>query len=151
VAQFKYLGTTVTNQNLIQEEIKKRMNYGNVCHDPVENLLSSRLLSENVNIRMYESIIFLVVLHGCETWCLTLRVEHRLRVFEKRMLGRLFGPKRDEGIGGRGKLHNEELHNFLSSLSIIRMMKSRRMRWAGHVARTGEKKIVYRILLGKPQ
>jgi hypothetical protein len=74
-------------------------------------------------------------LYGCETWSLTLREEHRLRVFQNRLLRRIFGPKRDEVTGGWRKLHNEELHNLYSSPSIIRMMKSRRMRWAGYIAR----------------
>jgi hypothetical protein len=76
-----------------------------------------------------------MVLYGCETWSLILRKEHRLRVSENRVLKRIFGPKRDEVTGGSRKLHNVELHNLYSSPSIIRMIKSRRMRWAGHVAR----------------
>jgi hypothetical protein len=80
-----------------------------------------------------------VVLYGCETWSLTFKEEHRLRVFENRVLRRIFGPKRDEVTGGWRKLHNEELHILYSSPSIIRMIKSRRMRWAGHVARTGRR------------
>jgi hypothetical protein len=87
-----------------------------------------------------------VALNGCETWSLTLREEHRLRV-----LRRIFGPKRDEVTGGWRKLHNEELHNLHSSPSIIRIIKSRRMRWSGHVARMGEKRKSYRILVGKPE
>jgi hypothetical protein len=75
-----------------------------------------------------------VVLYGCETWSLTLREEHRLKVFEIRLLRRIFGPKRDEVMGDWRKLHNEELHNLYSSPSIIRVTESRRMRWAGHVA-----------------
>jgi hypothetical protein len=90
-----------------------------------------------------------VVLYRCETWYLTLREEHRLRVFENRVLRRLFGRKRDEVTGDWRKLHNEELHNLYSSPN--RMIKSRRMRWAGHVARMGEKKNAYRILVGKPE
>jgi hypothetical protein len=92
-----------------------------------------------------------VVLYGCETWYLTLREEHRLRVFENGVLRRIFGPKRDEVTGGWRKLHNEELHNLYSFPSIIRMIKSRRMRWAGHVARMGENRNAYRILVGKPE
>jgi hypothetical protein len=81
---------------------------------------------------------------------MTLREEHRLRVFENTVLRRIFGPKRDEVTGGWRKLHNEELHNLYSSPSITRMIKSRRMRWAWHVARMGERRNAYRILVGKP-
>jgi hypothetical protein len=82
VSQFKYLGTTVTNQNLIQEEIKRRLNCGNACYHSVQNLLSSRLLSKNVKVRIYKTIILPVVLYGCEIWSLRVREEHKLRVFE---------------------------------------------------------------------
>jgi hypothetical protein len=92
-----------------------------------------------------------VVLHGCETWSLTLREEHRLRGFENRVLRRIFGPKRDEVTGGWRKLHNKELHNLYSSPSIITMIKSRRMKWAGHVARMGEKRDAYKVLVGKSE
>jgi hypothetical protein len=91
-----------------------------------------------------------VVLYGCETWSLTVREEHKLRVFENRML-RILGPKRDGVTGGWRKLHNEELHNLYSSPSIIRIIESRRIRWAGHVARMGEKRNVYKLLVGKPK
>jgi hypothetical protein len=80
------------------------------------------------------------VLYGCETWSLTLREEHRLRVFEKRVLSRIFGTKRDEVTGEWRKLHSEELHILYSSPNIIRQIKSRRMRWAGHVARVGKER-----------
>jgi hypothetical protein len=139
VSQFKYLGTTVTNQNLIQEEIKMRLNSGNSCCHSVQSLLSSRLLSKNLKIRIYRTIILPVVLYGCETWSLTLREDHRLRVFENRVLRRIFGPKRDEVTGEWRKLHNKELHDLYSSPSIIRIIKSRRMRWAGHVSRMGRR------------
>jgi hypothetical protein len=92
-----------------------------------------------------------VVLYGCETWFLTLREEHRLRVFENRVLGSIFGPKRDEVTGECRKLHNKELLDLYSSPSILRIIKSRRMRWAGHVARMGEKRNAYRLLVGKPE
>jgi hypothetical protein len=92
-----------------------------------------------------------VVLYGCETWSPTLREEHTLRVFENRVLRRISGPKRVEVTGGWRKQHNEELHNLYSSPNIIRIIKSMRMRWAGHVARMGEKKNVYRLLVGKPE
>jgi hypothetical protein len=80
-----------------------------------------------------------------------LRKKHRLRVFESRVLRRIFEPKRDEVVGGWIKLHNEELHNLYSSSSISKKMKSKRMRWTGHVALMGAKKIVYRLLVGKPE
>jgi hypothetical protein len=90
-------------------------------------------------------------LYGCETWSLTLKEEHRLRVFENRVLRRIFGPKRDEVTGEWRKLHSEELHILYSSPNIIRQIKSRRMRWAEHVARMGEERNLYRVLMGKPK
>jgi hypothetical protein len=92
-----------------------------------------------------------VVLYGCETSSLTLREEHRLRVFKNRVLRKIFGPRRDEVTGEWRKLHSGELHNLYSSPDIIRQMKSRRMRWAGNVARMGEGRNVYRALVGKPE
>jgi hypothetical protein len=113
--------------------------------------LSSRLLSRNVKVKIYKTIILPVVLYGCKTWSLTLREEHRLRVFENRVLRRIFGPKRDDVTGEWRKLHNEELHNLYSSPDIIRQIKSSRMRWAGPVARMGEERKVCRVLLRKPE
>jgi hypothetical protein len=86
--------------------------------------LSSRLLSRNIKVRIYKTIILPVVLYGCETWSLTIREEHGLRVFENRVLRRIFGPKRDEVTGEWKKMHNEELHNLYSSPDIIRQVKS---------------------------
>jgi hypothetical protein len=151
VSQFKYLGMAVTKQNFIQEEIKRRLNSGDACHHSVQNLLSSRLLSENVKVRIYKTIILPVVLYGSETWSLTVRGEHKLKVFENRVLRRIFGPKRDVVTGRWRKQHKEELHNLYSSPSIIRIVKPRRMRWAGHVAQMGEKRNMYRLLVGKPE
>ena len=104
----------------------------------MQNLLSSRLLSKNLKIKIYRTIILPVVLYGCETWSLTLREERRLRVFENRVLKRVFGPKRDEVTGEWRKLHNEELRDLYSLPNIVWVVKSRRMRWAGHVACMGE-------------
>jgi hypothetical protein len=113
--------------------------------------LSSRLLSRNVKVKICKIMILPFVLYGRETWSLKLREEHRLRVFENRVLRRISGPKRDEVTGEWRKLHNEELHNLYSSPDIIRQIKSRRMRWAGHVARMGEERKLYKVLVGKPE
>jgi hypothetical protein len=104
-----------------------------------------------VKIKIYKTIILPVVLYGCETWSLMLREEHRLRVFENRVLRRIFGPRRDEVTGFWRKLHNEELHGLYSSPSIVRVIKARRMRWAGHVACMGEVRGAYNILVGRPE
>jgi len=92
-----------------------------------------------------------VVLYGCETWSLTLREERRLRVFENRVLRRTFGSERDDVTGKWRKLHNVELNDLYCLPNIVRVIKSRRMRWAGHVARMGEGRGVYRVLVGKPK
>jgi hypothetical protein len=106
---------------------------------------------KNLKIRIYKTIILPVILYGRETWSLTLREGHRLAAVKNRVLRRIFGPTRDEVIGEWRKLRNEELHVLYSYPSIIRIMKSRRMRWAGQVARMGEKKNAYRLLVGKPE
>jgi hypothetical protein len=98
-----------------------------------------------------KTIILPVVLNGCKTWSLTLREGQGLRVFENRVLRRIFGPKRDDVTGEYRKLHSEELHKLYSSPNIIRQVKSRQMRWAGHVTRMGEARKVYKVLVGKPE
>ena len=110
--RFKYLGTTLTNQNSIQEEIKCRLRSGNACYHSVQSLLSSRLLSKNLKIKIYRTIILPVVLYGCEAWSLTTREERKLRVFENMVLRRIFGPRRDEVTGEWRRLHNEELNGL---------------------------------------
>jgi len=128
VEELKYLGTTLTNQHSIAEEIKSRLRSGNACYHSVQNLLSSRLLSENLKIKIYRTIILHVALYGCETWSLTLREERKLRVSENMVLRRIFGPRSDEVTGERRRLHNEELNDLYSSPNIVRAIKSRRMR-----------------------
>ncbi|KAJ4450199.1 hypothetical protein ANN_01606 [Periplaneta americana] len=151
VEKFKYLGATVTNINDTREEIKRRINMGNACYYSVEKLLSSSLLSKNLKVRIYKTVIGLlpVVNYCCETWTLTLREEHRLRVLENKVLRKIFGA--DEVTGVWRKLHNAELHALYSSPDIIRNIKSRRLRWAGHVARMGESRNAYRVLVGRPE
>jgi hypothetical protein len=91
------------------------------------------------------------VLYGCETWSLTLREERRLRVFENNVLRRIFGPRSDEVTGEWRRLHNEELNVLYCSPNVVREIKWRRTRWAGHVARMDEERGVYRVLVGKPE
>ena len=127
------------------------LNFVVLSKSVVQNLLSSRLLTKNLKIKIYRTIILPLVLYGCETWSLTLREESRLRVFENRVLRRIFGLKRDEVTGEWRKLHNEELNNLYPSPNILRVIKSRRMRWAGHVARMGARRGLYRVLVEKPE
>jgi hypothetical protein len=110
--------------------------------------LSSPPISKNLKIKIYKTVILPVVLYGCETWSLTLREEHRLRVFENSVL-KIFGPKREED-GSWRKLHNDELHSLYSSLNIVLVIKSR-LRWAGHVARTERGEVFTGFLLGGPK
>jgi hypothetical protein len=100
------------------------------------------LLSKNLKIKIYRTIILPVAWYGCETWWLILRKKHRLRVFENRVLKRIFRPKRDEVTGEWRKLHNQKLNDLYSSPNIVRVIKSRRLRWAGHIALMGEERIV---------
>jgi len=131
--------------------MKRRLKSGNaLCHS-VQYLLSSSLLSKNIKIKIYGTLILSVILYGSETWSLTLRQERKLRVFENRVLRRIFGSKRDEITGEWIELHNEELNDLKSSPNAIRVIKSRRMRWTGHVARMGERRGAYRVLAGKAE
>jgi len=109
------------------------------------------LLTKNLKIKIYRTIILPVVFYGCEIWSLTRREERKLRVFEDMLLRRIFGPRRDEVTGEWKRSHNEELNELYSSLNIVQVIISRRMRWAGHVVRMGEERGVYRVLLGKPE
>jgi len=121
VEQFEYLGTNLTNQNSIEEEIKSRLKSGIAC----KNLLSYRRLSKNIKIKIIRNVILLLVLYGCETWSLTLREERRLSVFENRVLRRICWPRRDEVTGEWRQLHNEEQNGLYSSPNISRVIKPR--------------------------
>ncbi|KAJ4430430.1 hypothetical protein ANN_22646 [Periplaneta americana] len=145
----------------ITARLEKPTYYGRNDHDfkikcrkqktDVEAFVIS-LLSKNLKVRIYKTALILpVVLHGCETWTLTLREEQRLRMFENKVLRKIFGTKRDAVTEEWRKLHNAELHAFYSTPDIIRKIKSRRLRWAGHVARMGESSNAYRVLVGRPE
>ena len=118
----------------------------------MQNILFSSLLTTNLKINIYRtSYNFACCLYGCETWSLTLGEQRRLRANENRVLRRIFGTKRDEVTGEWRKLHNEQLNDLYCSPSIVRVIKYRRIRLAGHVARLGGKRGVYRVLVGKPE
>ena len=147
VEEFKYLGTTLKNQNSIAEEIKSRLKSGNACY------LSFvfQVAIQNLKIKIHRTIILPVVLYGRESWSLTLREKRKLKVSENMGLRRIFGTRRDEVTGEWRRLHNEELNDLYSSPNIVRVIKPRRMRWAGHVVRMGEERVVYRVLVGKAE
>jgi len=151
VEYFKYLGKTQKNKNYVKEETKNSLKSGNACCQSVQNLVSSSLILKIINIKTYRTVVLPVVLYGCETWSLTLREERRMRMIENRVLRRTFGPMRDEITGEWRKLHTEEPNDLYSSRNIFRFIKSRRMRWAGHVPRMGESRGVYRVLMRKPE
>ena len=151
VEVFKCLGRILRNQNYIQEEIKSRLKSGSACCHLVQNVLCSGLLSNNTKINIHRIIILPFVLYGCGTLSLLLREERRLRVFENRVLWGIFGPKRDGVRGEWIKLHIEKLNDLYCSSNIVRVIKSRRMRWVGHVAPMGERRGVYKVLVGKPE
>ena len=135
VKTFKYLGTILTNQDSVHEEIKCR--FQTSCYYSVQTLLSSRLLSRNLKMKIYKTIILSVVLYGCEAWSLTLYEECRLRVFENRILRRIFRSKRDEKEKWK-RLHSEELQSLYRSPNIFKVNKTRRLRCAVHVPRMEE-------------
>ena len=108
VEEFKYLGTNLTNQNYIAEEIKSRLKSGIACYHSVQDLLSSRFLSKNIKIKIYRNIILPVVFYGCETWSLKFQEERKLRVFDNMVLRRIFGPRRKEVTGGMEEIAKRE-------------------------------------------
>jgi hypothetical protein len=129
------LGTTLKNQNYLQEEIKSKLKSGYVSYYSVQNLLSSSLLCKYIKIKVDRTIILLVVLYGCESWALTLREEGWLKLFRTRELRRLFGPKRDKKTRHLRKQHKEERNYLYCSTNIFRVKKWRKISLVGHVAR----------------
>ena len=149
--QFRYKGTVLISQNSIHEEIKKRLKSGNACCHVVQNLLCPSLLSKYIKIKIFRTIILPFLLYWFEAWSVTWREEHMLRVFESRVLRRIFGPKRDEITREWRRLQIEELYDPYSLLNIIWVRKSRRRRWAGHVAHMGACGGTCRVLVGRAE
>ena len=118
--------------------MKNTLKSANACYHSLQNPLSSSLLSKNISIKIYSTVNLFILLHECETYSLILREEHTLTVSEHMMLRGIFGRKRDEVTGEWRNLHNEELNDTYCSPNIVRVIKSRRMRWAGNVAGMGE-------------
>jgi hypothetical protein len=133
VVKLKYLGTMLTDQNCMNEEINSRLNSGNASYHLIESLFSSHLLLRNIKVEVYKTIIVPFVLYGCDTSSLILRQEHRLRVFENSFVRRIFLPQRDDVTGEWRKLHNEEHHDLYLSPDSMKQIESRRMRWAVHM------------------
>jgi len=138
-----YLSTSI-----LLNAYKHLSNYNHKMHNIYSLHIFTIFLLQNSKIKVYRSIILPVALYGCETWSLTLRKERRLRVFEKRVLMRIFGPKRHEVTGEWRKLCNEELNDLYCSSNTVRVIKSR-MRWAAYVVRKGERRSAYRETWGK--
>jgi len=151
VEELKYSGTTFTNQNSMQEEITSRLKSGSAGYHLMQSLLSSSLLSKNLKIKIYRTVVLPVVLYGCETWLLTFREECRLRVFENRVLRRIFGPKRNETAGVWRKLHNEELNDLLLLTQYCSGDQIEKNEVGGACSTYGESRDVYNILVGNPE
>jgi hypothetical protein len=149
VANFKHMGTTLTNQNDIHDEIDSRLNSGNACYHSVQKICLPISYEKN-KIKICRTVILPLVLYGCGTWSHTLREVHRLRVFENRVLRRTFGPKREEDCSWR-KLDSSKLHSLYSSPNTVRVIKSSRIMWAGHMTRIGEGRGVCVISVGRPE
>ena len=149
VEKFKYLGSVITRKNEIQEEIKARLKAGNACYFSVSTLLRSRILSRNIKLRIYKTIILPTVLYGCETWPLTLKDEQRLKVFENKVLRKIFGPKKDESTGEFRRLHNAELRS-MHPVNIIEVISSRRLKWACKVVGLSNERIPKKLINAEP-
>jgi len=148
VEQLKYFGTTMQIEVSFTKKLRADCSQGMLVIIQCRILLSSSLLSRNMTIKIYRTVILLVVLYGCETWSVTLKEEHSLRAFENRVLRRIFEPKRDEVRGECRRLYKEELYDLYSTRNIIQTIKSRRMRWAGLVAFMGNRRGASRVWWG---
>ena len=148
VNEFKYLGTLVTSRNEIEKEIKTRIASANRCYFSLIKFFKKRSISRKTKIRMYTTIVRPVVLYGCEAWALSQTLEKRLLVFENSVLRRIIGPVFDQETQNWRRRHNEELREITVVPLITNILKSRRMRWAGHVKRMDDRRYPKIILEG---
>ena len=143
VREFKYMERALTNRNCIHEKMKSKLNSSNAYHHSVQNRLSCSLLPQNRNIKIHRNIFLPVLFYTCTAWSLTLRKDTGWGCFENRVLRKIFRTKRGEETGEWRILHHKELYDLYSSPNIIRVIKSRKIRWAGHVVCLGEEKFVH--------
>ena len=132
----------------MHREIKLRLNSENACYYALQGLVSTQLLSKNIKLKIYKTLILPVILYGFDTWTLTLREETILQVFENKFLSKIFGPKRDDQIGEWRRLHNGELYDLYGKPDIIRIVMSCKLRWTGHVTRMGNERDAWKLLVG---
>ena len=151
VQNFKYLGSTVTSSDSIDEEVRLRIAAGSRCTWSLKKLLKSRMLSKRTKLQIYVVIIRPIVLYGCETWRLTKELERQLDVFERSVWRRIYGPIRDPDTGEFRWRSNEELLEATHLPPLSCVQKSIRLRWAGHVARMEETRTPRRVMLGTPE
>ncbi|KAE9521507.1 hypothetical protein AGLY_018106 [Aphis glycines] len=135
VPQFKYLGSMITQSNNMEYEILKRIQMGNKCYYAMDNLFKSRILSKTLKLQIYTTLIKCIVLYGAQCWTVRKSDESKLRVFERKILRRIYEPCRDLQTGEWRKRHNEELHHLYNRPYIVKEIKRRRFEWAGHVWR----------------
>ena len=150
VSSFKYLGSTITSRNLIQEEVRLRIAAGTRCSWALDTAFRSRILSRATKTQIYTTIIRPVVLYGCETWALTKQLENKLEIFQRSILRRIWGPVWDGEAGEWRRRHNHELIALSGLPPISNVIRSQRLRYAGHIARMEERRLTRRAMLGKP-
>ena len=150
VTSFKYLGSTVTSLNQIEEEIRIRIAAGARCAWALDTTLKSSMLSRATKTQIYTTIIRPVVLYGCETWRLTKESERRLNVFERSILRKIWGPVMDDEAGEWRRRHNHELIALSGLPPITNVIRSQRLRWAGHASRKEDGQLVKEIMVGRP-
>jgi hypothetical protein len=150
VTEFRYLGSFVTSDNDIDYEVAARIQSGSRCLHSLHHVFRSRVLSMHAKLRIYNAVIRPIVTYGCDTWNLTVRSQKRLLVFENKVLRRILGPKRDPLTGRLRMRSNDEVRRLTRQPLITGVIKSRRLQWAGHVARAPPTRYIRQVLDGRP-